>query len=235
MKLTLTFNDGEITLVAKKQYYRILYDWEIGDGSLRAAAPCPGIVNFQQMQHNNMNEAWQRFWFGLNQTGNPIKDVQAWNNYANGQAFITDGYGVDEYRNYIDNPDMTLALPKIEAKGCIGNVVCIVGEPIKLWRGWLWAQIETLDITKPPPVGMTHKSHPHLIHHANNLTVREDGYGGYDVNPFTHLGGRNTGIPVFFPVTSKGAVYYPLKWLQALPIGAPIPNPYNPPMEFVSL
>jgi hypothetical protein len=233
MKITLTTRDGEVTLVSARQYYRILNDWEWEGGGVRAAVPCPGIVNFQQLQHNDLDEAWQRFWFGLNQSGDHDKDVKGWNNYANSQAFLTDGYGVDTCRNYIEEADMSLPLPKIETKGCIGNVVCSVGEPVKLWQGWMWVQIETMEITNPPPVGITYKSHPHLIHHANNLTGREDGRGGYIVNPFTHLGGRNTGIPILFPLTSKGPVYYPLHLLEKLPLGDPLPSPYNPPMDEV--
>lgn len=226
-RLYCAINENPIPLPVpdgQRQYYRILYDWEIG--KLRNAAPCPAIVNFQQMQHNSLNKEWQEFWFGLNRTGNDILDKKAWGLYANSKAFLTDGTGVDTCRNYIDETDPSLPLPKIESKGCQGNVICAVGDPVMLWKGMWWLQIETLNITKPPPVGMTYQSHPHLIHHATNLA------GDGICNPFPHFGGRDTGIPVLFPVTSKGPVFYPQKYLAKLSPGSPIPNPYTPPMEF---
>jgi hypothetical protein len=208
------------------QYYRLRWDWERGSQFYNhPRTGKPGILNFLQLQHNNLNEAWQRFWFSLNTVADYNLSVKAWNGYTSGNAFLTDGYGTDYFRNYITGENLSKGYPKIETKGCVGNVVCGVGEPVRLWQGWLWLRIETLDITKPPPVGMTYQTHPHLIHHA---TVS----AGSKCNPFPHLGGRNTGRPVYFPVTSKGAVYYPLKYLQKLPLGSLPPNPYYPAMKF---
>lgn len=230
MNITVETTAGDTVLTDNppRQYYRLRYDWDPQSqysGKLRSAAPCPGILNFQQMQHNWMNAAWQRFWFSLNRTDDYSRDVRAWNTYTNSQAFLTDATGTDKYRNYIADTHIDQPYPKIESKGCVGNVVCIVEDPAMMAKGY--AQIETININNPPPVGMTYKSHPHLIHHATNIT---SGASGYVCNPFTHLGGRNTGIPIYFPVTSKSPVYYPIRYLQKLAVGAPVPNPYTPPM-----
>jgi len=210
------------TEIPPRQYYRLRWDWEPGSGWNNPRTYRPAIINLQQLQHNWLDKRWQEFWFNLNVTGDANKDIRAWNTYTNSKAFITDKTGTDQYRNYITGANMAADLPKIESKACAGNVVCIVGNPVYIWRE-LHAQIETLDIMSPPPE-ITYQTHPHLIHHATN-------YGNIGVcNPFTHLGGRDTGIPVLFPLTSKGAVYYPLSKLENLPIGSPIPSPYNPPM-----
>jgi len=49
------------------------------------------------------------------------------------------------------------------------------------------------------------------------------------INPFPEFGGRNTGVDVFVPVISSRDVYYPLKNLEKLPLGEPLPPVYNPP------
>lgn len=233
MKQTINLSSGETASLMERQFYRLRYDWQAGseyNGINRPVEPCPAIINFQQLQHNKMNEAWQQFWFGLNRTNDLTSDVRAWNTYTSSLSFLTDGAGTDVYHNYISRKNSGEIDPRIESKGCCGNVICIVGHPITLWDGALHVQIETLDITLPPPFGITYASHPHLIHHATVLTNVNDGHGGLVVNPFSHLGGRKSGVPVYFPVTSNGPVYYPLRYLEKLPSGVAAPNPYNPPM-----
>lgn len=237
MILSVPLSDGSMSVLSDppRQYYRVRADWEFGD--MRSAAPCPAIVNpfnsGRAIERNPLTAEWQWFWFGLNRTGNGFEyDAQKWRTYANRKSCITDGYGVDNCRDEISGRNLELSqFPLIEAKLWEFGVVCVIGNPVKLWMREWYSQIETLDIRKPPPFEMTYLSHPHLIQKASVLTLKGDGRCGYQINPFPHFGGRTTGISVYCPLVAKNPVYYKTELLEALPIGNAIPNAYNPPMD----
>jgi len=222
-----------------RQYYRVLQDDEMSFYSRPAGtdANWPMVFRLEEHHYTLLNQAWQWFWYRLNTSNDTPRDLQAWLAYTETSKAVTNGRGIMDAdrgiqigRDYIHNTGVGLVLPAIATLIFGRNVLC--GREILLTerQGNLppgtWAlKVETMRI---PDSGVTHDSHPHLVHVANIITNILAPNGLRQVNAFPERGGRD-GYPVYVPVISSRNVYYPLDRLEKLPLGAALPAVYNPP------
>jgi hypothetical protein len=208
--------------------YFIRHDWEIGDFE-RSPRNAPEVHYLDH--YTRLTYAWQFFWYGLNQpVGYAEAELKrAWLGYTNGKSFITDYKGSDTHTDYV-TPSIRDEDMQIKCLFCGGNVV--TGKEVKDDKGKWWLYPHFLNAFDGPPTGMTYQSHPWFIHHATNI-AGDLPDGTRQVNPFTMLGGRNTGIPIYYPFMGNPnkLTRYPLEWLRKLGANEPIPSPYNPPMR----
>jgi hypothetical protein len=213
MILEADFDGTLVTYKEVETYWFIKHDWEIG-----FTRPLSGAPEVHYLGHyNKLTPEWQEFFYKLN---NPIGFSEEfwkkqWAAYTADNAFITDYKGSLTHADYINRTNLDQPPMEIKCLVCGGNVL----------KGRVSGQYlypEYINAFEKPPVGITYQSHPWLIHHATNIKYPY-------VNPFTSFGGRNTGIPVYYPLIANPLheVRYPLAWLRKVEV---IPNPYVPPM-----
>lgn len=221
-----TVNYYEVKTPSRPRLYYIKHDYEIG-GYFREPRNAPEVHFLDH--YTKLTEAWQRFWFGLNSpvgfTSEQLK--RAWRGYTNSKAFITDYKGTDLFHDYISHENISEPDPSYKCLFCGGNVV--TGDEV-FENGEHWLYPEYLDTSLSPP-DITYETHPWFIHHATNIANDLDD-GTRQVNPFTQLGGRLTGVPIlyYFGGNKAKQVRYKLKYLRELAPDEPIPSPYNPPL-----
>lgn len=232
-------SDGTVRDVstAPPQLYRIRHDFEVGYARpcVATMGGCPEVWFLRENQFNWLTREWQEYWFWLNRGDRTVAgDLKAWSAYTNGHAFITDYNGTDDFHDYITNdnegkpyPDVD---PKIKRLVCGGNVV--TGTEFE-FRGAKYLSPVFMDASQLPDYSITYKTHPWLVHHAVNVTSANK------ANPFayanTKYGGRNNGAYILYPFMGVGEdARISMGLLEKLPLGASIPNPYYPPMEFVA-
>lgn len=203
--------------------YRVKHWYEIDKKLFKR----PEVTFLLPNQFSLLTEAYQWWWYSLNGGRAVDPTAQKWRGYTNGRAFITDNKGTETYRDVISGRNLKKAYPKIKRLVCGGNVVTgtVLGKNLVIKT--LRAPRNLKDIVNPP-WGLTYETHPWYIHHATNRAT------GDVVNPFTQLGGRNTGVPVLYPLVGWGnPAKMPLSLLERIEAGQEIPNPYNPPMPSV--
>ena len=173
----------------------------------------------------------QWFWFNLNLTSSFIESVKAWQAYTkDGVAFNNGLWGVNFGRDYVSGLRLKSPLiPKMGTLICGGNVICgsemtLTKRAGNIAKGTRVLKVETINVNRGLPVGITYASHPWLIHHATIIRPEIEANGLKMVNPFPQMGGRD-GRPIYYPVWSAADVYYPLRMLEKVAV---VPNPYNP-------
>lgn len=225
-----------------KYRYRVLQDFEIPLYNRPAGVGnWPMVFRLEEHHYTLLNSAWQRYWYGLNTSTNPIKDRQAFLAYTETSKAVTNGRGIMSInkttgeatqigRDYIHGTGVGLPLPAIATLIFGRNVLCGEETVLTTRQGALLAGTRVLKVEtmRVPDSRVTYDSHPHLVHKANIITNASGPDGYPKVNPFPERGERQ-GFSVYIPVVSSRQVYYPLDRLEKLPMSAPLPNPYNPP------
>lgn len=171
----------------------------------------------------------QNFIFSLNCSDNEARDRMAFQGYRD--TWNTVGKVRDHY-NAITGEGDPNDLPKMELNiGIRCNVVS--GEPVisdgtmGIPAGTPVLRIEALDPDNLPE-NISYPGNEHLIHHL----VIGKGFvnGRQGINPFPQMGGRVVApyLPSLTALISPVPLYIRMSELMELPLGAPIPNPYNP-------
>jgi hypothetical protein len=214
------------------QLYQVKWDHEISETQL-AERPDnrPMIFRPEPFNKTLLNEAAQRLWFanieieGAGLTPEQLRQVWRWMTDHN-RAY-TNGVGCDILRDYILRQRMDLGLPGMFPLLTGGAV--LKGKETT-YRGIRQLEIDHIGADGKAPDGataITHGTHPWLIAYAVNSTKKQLEDGTYLVNPWTTELWQGRNAPV--PLIAREAIYYPLERLKKLPVGAPVPSPYNPP------
>ena len=177
-----------------------------------------------------MTQKIQEFIFSFNRSDNEARDRQAFQGYCDTWAC---NYGkVRDSANFITGENLSADLPKWTNLVMGRNMLCgtemISDGSFGIKHGVPVLKVETINPDNPP-VGMTHLTHPHLIHHCN--IIRPNIIDGLrQVDPFPQMGGRALPpfMPSLYPLMSLGSVYIEMWMLIKLPPGSTLPNQYHP-------
>lgn len=208
-----------------KQLYRVKHDFEYPN-TVRGTAPTVEVYRLAPFYSTVLTKEWQFFCFDLIKQMVPdwpfeLQAQKFRGVYANSTAF-TNGQGFDAdpgetpHANYITGEDLEFEDPKIFTLICGGNV--LAGTEVGSYL-----RVETLDGKSNPPHGISRVTHPWLIQVGTIVTLVKLENGTNKVIRFPHLDGAD----VLVPIVSPSTVYYPLTKLVKLPIGSPVPSPYN--------
>lgn len=178
--------------------YRVRHDFEIQGGFPRDFPNCPEVFKIEPSRHVALNAQWQKFWMSLNMNEQKRTDTKGvvvtpelgFYRYTSKQVAFTDRYDSDSYADFNNGTNLDQSPIAIEYIICGGAMVlCKKRDEKTMW-------IKYLDIFKPPPFGITWRSHPHLIYHATNTV------NGQYANPFGVFGGRQSKgiVPVYVPL-----------------------------------
>lgn len=227
---TQTFIPAPV-LPASKQYYQIRQDDQIAKGLYkRNALNRPMVFRLETYRNIPFTKKMQEFAFDLNRTGNLIYDKRVYpdcfDTWATNARRIREEDDRPGHADYINNERLDRDDPSW-ANLVMGRNV-LTG--VEVMRGAVPSlHVNTLDSNNLPITPMTYETHPEFIHHC---TIINDAMFGsiHKVLPFPQKGGKETEpkLPVYYPLMWDVPVYIPMWMLIKLPIGAEIPNPYNP-------
>ncbi len=232
MTLTLSVDDRFTYTPARinpvppnKQLYRLKHDYEYPN-TIRLTAPTAEVFRLSPFYSTVLTEKWQWFCFDLIREMVPDwsfeLQAQKWRAVYNNSTAFTNGQGFDadpgeeHHANYITGEDLEFSDPKIFTLICGGNVISGV-------EVGSYLVVETLDGKADPPVGVSRATHPWLIQCGTIITLIKRSDGTNKVIRFPHLNGADVLVPIVSPYT----VLYPLSKLVKLPLGSPVPSPYN--------
>lgn len=193
------------------QYARVLHDQEAADGLQRIGMP--EVFPLHLARYCDLSEVWQRYWFALlihSYTHWTHSDVSRltrteldmlksrWRSLTKSSEAFTNFKGTNEYRDYI-TPNNLPGLPGQEPLVCCGNIVKVLGAPVRLAGEWK-TPIETLrgDVPPPPTEKVNRVTTPWLIFLATNVAADKSlgvgkwkpivlSDGRYRVDPFPQL------------------------------------------------
>ena len=200
------------------KFARILQDDEAKDGLQRIGMPA--VFPLHLARYCSLTESWQRYWFALlihaytgwthydpaRLTRTELEQLRGkWRSLTKSSEAFTNFKGTNEYRDYI-TPNNLPGLPGQEPLTCCGNVVKVLGEPVRLAGEWK-TPIETLrgDVPPPPIEKINYLTAPHLIFLATNVAADKSAGAGrwkpivlpdgrYRVDPFPQL--PNVPVPL---------------------------------------
>lgn len=187
-----------------RQYWRIKQDDELQFPPVRAAGlpswPC--VFRLEEYSKQALTPEWRAYWLWLN--GN---DENAFSTYS--RKFMPVG---------------SLATLVMGLNLLSGTETILFDRVGTIPRGTPCLKVRTM---KEPDYSVTYQTDPDIIQIANYIFADKYAPNGLRmVLPFDDRGGR--AHPVYFPVTSKADVLYPLANLEKLPLGTSIYPPYNP-------
>lgn len=229
------------------QLYQAKWDHEISE----AVATRYGITSFNDrgnglpmifrpapFNKSLLTESLQNLWYAnivREGAGLSVDQLhQAWRWMTDHNRAYTNGVGPDILRDYILQERMDLELP--------GIFPLITGGGVYAGNETTYQGIRQLEVEHiphnyqytPGDVAIFRNHFPWLIAYAVNSTKNKltndpsMPYGGdYLVNPWTTELWQGRNAPV--PLIAREAIYYPLELLKKLPLGSPVPSPYNPP------
>lgn len=207
-----------------RHLYQVKHDYQLPKGVWRQF---PEVFRLEPHHYTDLTEAWQLFCFDLliQSAGDIMTEMDIRRKfravYKYDLAMTNDnGFenGDDPRADFINRVDLKQELPKIATLVMGGTVLSGVIDGTDLI-------VDTLDGNRPPPSGITRKTHPWLIQCGTNATLIKMEDGTFKVNKFTQLNGAD----VLYPIIARITVRFPLSGLVELPIGAEAPSPYNPP------
>ena len=201
--------------------YYVLPDWETQRWgyAVRPVAPAPAVFPLSSDPNTwpdtiycQLSERWQYFWVDLlamakygkifsklnsTQRGYILK---AFKGLTGSKAFIANYKGTDIYHNYpgrenIDKPD-----PQMESLMCCGNYLYSDTAPLKNSKGKMMVKVLTFKYYETPPVVTGDILRDPRVHIAKTVRTNKT-LGG-----FPHL----DGVPVPFPLLTRGPAWYPL-------------------------
>jgi hypothetical protein len=106
--------------------------------------------------------------------------------------FLLNGVGVDKYHDYINSTNVSKTDPMFESLGMGGSIIKEIRR-VSYAKEW-WVVAECL--SGVPPMTMTWKNNPHLIHHAVSEYMNASGKPA--VSEFPQL----NGAPVYYAFAS---------------------------------
>lgn len=199
-----------------KQLYRVLHDVELG--GVRQVVrernvPLPEIYPLFPNQFSPLNYDWQWLWKDIN----PQLSKMEWRKLLYNERAFTNENGFedpdDPRIDYVNGLAIGAPEPKIEAL-LIGGMVVTGVETT--YRGERALQVNVLDGNAPVPSKEWMWAHPEYMGEA--VSVRSDGrVQSFSLTPFPEL------VPL---IAINLPVYYPLDFLEKLPLGSPVPSPY---------
>lgn len=206
---------------AAVQLYRVKHLFELGP--VQDDGQYAGVPEVLYLGHYvTFTRDWQRYGVMINNLDpdHPNADaLKVSRVLTSGDRFLCDFH---PGHNYISGDDADLPDPKAKCLIARGNVV--TGIEGKLNSGIPVLYVTVLDATKPPDFSIRERW---LNPEATNIV-----FASQHVNPFDTLGGRNTGIPLRYPLMGIPSMrpYIRMSELEKLPLGSVPPSPYVPPM-----
>lgn len=199
-----------------KQLYRVRHDLELGGVRqvvTERGVPLPEVYPLFPNQFTKLGRDWQFLWKGINPQLSPLD----WRKLLTNERFATNGNGFgdpeDPRVDFVNGLNIGADEPKIEALFCGG--ACVTGVET-VYRGELALQVNVLNGNDPVPTVDWMWAHPEYMFEA--VSVRPDGrVQSFSLTPFAEL------VPL---IAQDLPVYYPLEFLEKLPLGSPRPSPY---------
>lgn len=233
--------------------HQVLHDHEANDGKQRYGMP--EVWPLYLARYCDLTEEWQRFWFKQlihSYTGFTHWDEKKltkaeldwlkgkWAGITKSSEAFTNFKGTDQCHDFIRGMNTSAELPGQEPLTCCGNIVKVMGGPVRM-GGKTLIKIETLDGNKPPPAieKINRLTAPHVIFCATNVSRIIFPDGKRRIDPFPQLAPHD----VLVPLRTNGkeaetyvrdGVNYATNYilasrLKALPKGSTmVPRPYYP-------
>lgn len=252
--MNIELNVSIVKNTPKGKFGRIKHDYEVigtsrpqknlGDTQLQIQG-LPEVHKLRNSKFMPLNEEWQFFLYEMMlrvcwNTGMPNNSEtsayvkNAFRSFLRDNAAFSNGRGSDTRADYVNGTN--LDQPPIETETILTGGAYV--ESADGWekhdvRGVICYAIRTLDGKKSPPIiffdpwTQTPTVFFATISRRENLVNGK--YTKHDVvTPFGQLGGRN--CPMF--LMGDGDVnYMPVEYVEILPVGALVPNSYNPPIN----
>lgn len=199
-----------------KQLYRVMHDMELGgvrEIVIQRGVPLPEVYPLFPNQFTKLNRNWQLLWKAIN----PQLSGEEWRKLLYNERAFTNEHGFEDPDtdrvDFVNGYNIGAEEPAIEALLCGG--ACITGNET-IYKGERALEVNVLNGNDPAPSVEWMWAHPEYMFEA--VSVRTDGrVQSFSLTPY----------PELVPITANLLpVYYPLDFLEKLPIGSPRPSPY---------
>lgn len=232
------YSDGSLSEPGL-QLYQVKHDYELyklPDGSVdtsKLRQNMPEVFRLEPFHYTAMTQPIQEFMFsllGLELAKVGVTDLElvkyTWSKLYGSTTAFANGQGVDIRRDYIRGINLDQPLPGLMSIICGGNVLTGIETTAK-WGSQVQPclQVEAIVAQASMPDYRTRDEAPTKIQYATICTLAELPDRTYKVTRFSAPAYQGANSPV--PVLVSQQVYFPLRLLKKLPMGADVPSPYN--------
>lgn len=191
----------------QKQYYRVNHDNPLWRYNV------PEVFRLFPFHHVVLTENLQWLWRRMNIE---LTDDQ-WTQLSGNTLGFTNSTGFPGHHNYIKNQEVNKDNPRFDqARVCGGAILTGYERDGNLF-------IDTIDTRYTLPSVEYVLSQPHLYYEAINIALSSTGV------PVIRKLKSAWGKKVLMPLVSNTTVWLPLSTLEKLPLGSPLPGPYQYP------